>query len=93
MISLKTTEQIDAIARAGSILAALFDAIVPEIRPGVSTADLDLFGENFIMSHAGATPSFKGLYGFPATLCERPGVRARGRHQPTTISSSDAPGE
>lgn len=69
MISLKTTEQIDAIARAGSILAAMFDAIVPEIRPGVSTADLDLFGENFIMSHTGATPSFKGLYGFPASLC------------------------
>ena len=69
MISLKTTEQIDAIARAGAILASLFDAIVPEIRPGVSTADLDLFGENFIMAHAGATPSFKGLYGFPASLC------------------------
>ncbi|HEX2462238.1 MAG TPA: hypothetical protein VHJ58_18975, partial [Vicinamibacterales bacterium] len=30
---------------------------------------------------------------FPATLCERPGVRARGRHQPTTLSGSDAPGE
>ena len=69
MISLKTAEEIDAIARAGAILAALFDAIVPEIRPGVSTADLDLFGENFIMSHPGATPSFKGLYGFPASLC------------------------
>jgi methionyl aminopeptidase len=69
VISLKTTEQIDAIARAGSILAAMFEAIVPEIRPGVNTADLDLFGENFIMSHAGATPSFKGLYGFPASLC------------------------
>lgn len=69
MISLKTTEQIDAIARAGAILASLFDAIVPEIRPGVSTADLDLFGENFIMAHPGATPSFKGLYGFPASLC------------------------
>jgi methionyl aminopeptidase len=69
VISLKTAEEIDAIARAGAILAALFDAIVPEIRPGVSTADLDLFGENFIMSHPGATPSFKGLYGFPASLC------------------------
>lgn len=69
MISLKTSQDIDAIARAGDILAALFEAIVPEIRPGVSTADLDLFGENFIMSHEGAVPSFKGLYGFPASLC------------------------
>ncbi len=69
MISLKTQQEIEAIAKAGAILAALFDAIVPEIRPGVSTADLDLFGENFIMSYPGATPSFKGLYGFPASLC------------------------
>ena len=69
MISLKSTEEIEAIAKAGAILAAMFDAIVPEVRPGVSTADLDLFGENFIMSHDGAVPSFKGLYGFPASLC------------------------
>lgn len=69
MIPLKTTEEIDAIAKAGSILAGMFDAILPEIRPGVSTADLDLFGENFIMSHPGALPAFKGLYGFPASLC------------------------
>jgi methionyl aminopeptidase len=69
VISLKTTAEIEAISKAGAILAALFDAIVPEVRPGVSTADLDLFGENFIMSHAGATSSFKGLYGFPASLC------------------------
>jgi methionyl aminopeptidase len=69
VISLKTAQEIEAIAKAGAILAALFDAIVPEIRPGVHTADLDLFGENFIMSYPGATPSFKGLYGFPASLC------------------------
>jgi methionyl aminopeptidase len=69
VISLKTAQEIEAIAKAGAILAALFDAIVPEIRPGVHTADLDMFGENFIMSYPGATPSFKGLYGFPASLC------------------------
>jgi methionyl aminopeptidase len=69
VIPLKSTTEIEAIARAGAVLAGLFDAIVPEIRPGVSTADLDMFGENFIMSHPGATPAFKGLYGFPASLC------------------------
>lgn len=69
MIPLKSTAEIEAIAKAGGILAGLFDAIVPEIRPGVSTADLDLFGENYIISHPGATPAFKGLYGFPASLC------------------------
>jgi methionyl aminopeptidase len=69
VIPLKTTNEIEAIAKAGAILAGLFDAIVPEVRPGVSTADLDLFGENYIISHPGATPAFKGLYGFPASLC------------------------
>ena len=57
MISLKTKDEIEAIAKAGAILAGMFDAIVPEIRPGVSTSDLDLFGENFIMSYDGAVPS------------------------------------
>ena len=69
MIPIKSAEEIEAISRAGAILGGLFDAILPEIRPGVSTADLDLFGENFIISHDGATPAFKGLYGFPASLC------------------------
>jgi methionyl aminopeptidase len=69
VIALKTADQIEAIGRAGAILHALFEAIKPEIRPGVSTADLDLFGENFILAHDGAIPSFKGLYGFPASLC------------------------
>src|SRR3970282_1424499 len=37
--------------------------------PGVSTADLDTVAEEFIRSHPGARPSFKGLYDFPASLC------------------------
>jgi methionyl aminopeptidase len=37
--------------------------------PGVSTEELDSFAEELIRSHEGATPAFKGLYGFPATLC------------------------
>jgi methionyl aminopeptidase len=36
---------------------------------GISTLDLDLLAEEFIRSHPGATPAFKGLYGFPASLC------------------------
>lgn len=69
MIALKTSAEIDAIAVAGDVLARVFDALVPRVTPGVSTADLDQFAEEFIRSHPGATPAFKGLYGFPATLC------------------------
>jgi methionyl aminopeptidase len=38
-------------------------------KPGVSTKQLDRQAEEFIRSHPGALPSFKGLYDFPATLC------------------------
>lgn len=69
MIQLKTADEIAAIGRAGAIIAALFDAIRPEVQPGRSTADLDRFAEDFIVSHAGARAAFKGLYGFPASVC------------------------
>ena len=55
--------------QAGRILAALFREIEPRVAPGVSTLELDAFAEEFIRSHDGATPAFKGLYGFPASLC------------------------
>jgi methionyl aminopeptidase len=69
VISLKTPEEIEAIARAGGILAALFRGIEARIAPGVSTRDLDQWGEAFIRGHEGAEPAFKGLYGFPGSLC------------------------
>jgi methionyl aminopeptidase len=69
VIHLKSAAEIDTIARAGAILAELYRRLPAEVRPGVSTADLDRWAEAFIRSHEGAEPAFKGLYGFPATLC------------------------
>ncbi len=69
MISLKTPAEIEAIGRAGRIIGKLFEAIPSEIEPGKTTADLDRFIEEFIRSHNGAIPAFKGLYGFPASAC------------------------
>ena len=69
MIPLKTAAEIDAIAESGRIIAGLFRAIRAEVQAGRSTWDLDRFGEEFIRSHEGAIPAFKGLYGFPASLC------------------------
>jgi methionyl aminopeptidase len=69
VIHLKSAAEIDTIARAGDILAALYDRIPERVRPGVTTLELDRFAEEFIRGHAGAEPAFKGLYGFPATLC------------------------
>jgi len=69
VISLKTPEEIETIARAGAIIAELYRELPARATPGTSTRDLDRFAESFIRDHAGAEPAFKGLYGFPATLC------------------------
>jgi methionyl aminopeptidase len=69
LIALKTPEEIDVIARAGAIIAELYREIPARVVPGSTTGELDRFAEDFIRSHAGAEPAFKGLYGFPATLC------------------------
>ena len=69
LITLKTPDEIDTIARAGAIIAELYGLMPREVVAGRSTAELDEFAESFIRDHAGAEPAFKGLYGFPATLC------------------------
>ena len=56
-------------ARCGDIIAHLFDEIEPLVRPGVATAVLDRFVDDFVRSHEGAVPAFKGLYGFPGSAC------------------------
>ena len=56
-------------ARAGKIVAETLALMRQIVRPGLTTEDLDRAAEEFIRSHEGATPSFKGLYGFPKTLC------------------------
>jgi len=69
MITLKSPREIEVMARAGRIVADTLALMGEIVRPGLSTEDLDAAAETFIRSHDGATPSFKGLYGFPKTLC------------------------
>ena len=69
MITLKSAREIDTMAAAGKIVADTLALMERSARPGVSTKQLDQQAEEFIRSHPGARPSFKGLYDFPATLC------------------------
>src|SRR5437868_15286839 len=55
--------------RAGKILGSFLKAVRDEVQPGKTTLDIDRFGEEYITSHDGAQPAFKGLYGFPGNLC------------------------
>jgi len=69
MIQLKSQREIEVMARGGHILADTVMLMEQSVRPGISTQDLDKIAEDFIRSHAGAVPSFKGLYNFPASIC------------------------
>ncbi|MEO5825336.1 MAG: type I methionyl aminopeptidase [Gemmatimonadales bacterium] len=69
MITLKSQREIETMAQAGRILYDTLQLMRRIVQPGMSTEDLDREAERFIRSHPGATPSFKGLYGFPKTLC------------------------
>jgi methionyl aminopeptidase len=69
MIHLRTPEEIDAIGRAGAIIASLIAELPGQAVPGASTYDIDKFCDDFIVSHEGAVPAFKGLYGFPGAVC------------------------
>ena len=69
MITLRSPQEIDAIAAAGVIIGRLHQELGIRIVPGITTQELDAFGEQFIRSYDGAEPAFKGLYGFPAALC------------------------
>ena len=69
MITVKSAREVETMARAGRVVADALALVRAQAAPGVSTWELDRQAEAFIRAHAGATPSFKGLYGFPASLC------------------------
>ena len=69
MIQIKSSREIEIMAEGGRILGATVALLEREVRPGMSTADLDSLAEGFIRSHDGAVPAFKGLYGFPGSVC------------------------
>jgi methionyl aminopeptidase len=69
VIQLKSTREIDLMAEGGRILAATVQHVRDAVRPGITTLELDAVAEAFIRSHPGATPAFKGLYGFTGSIC------------------------
>jgi methionyl aminopeptidase len=68
MIIIKNYNEITLMKKAGRIVGETLLLLENEVKPGVTTAQLDRMAEEFITKH-GAKPSFKGLYGFPSSLC------------------------
>jgi methionyl aminopeptidase len=67
-LRLKSAEDIAGIYRSGQIAGAMLNEIAQLIRPGVTTAELDRFGAEFIAGHGGV-PAFLHYNGYPANLC------------------------
>ena len=68
MINIKSDAEVELLRQANLLVSATHAAIVPLMKPGVSTAQIDATAETFIRDH-GAIPGFKGYQGYPATLC------------------------
>jgi methionyl aminopeptidase len=67
-IQIKTPDQIRVMREAGLVVARTLRTVVAAVEPGVTTAELDALAEREIRA-AGATASFKGYHGYPATIC------------------------
>jgi methionyl aminopeptidase len=68
MIVLKTPEEVELIARASRLVAETLEVLKREVRPGITTDELDRIAEGFIRSRGGV-PAFKGYRSYPKTLC------------------------
>jgi methionyl aminopeptidase len=64
----RTRQEIDLMRQAGRIVAGVLALMEEELKPGVTTAQLDGIAEDYIRK-SGARPSFKGYRGFPASIC------------------------
>lgn len=67
-ITIKSEKEVAYMREAGKVVAQTKSKVLEAIEPGVSTAELDRIAEKEIRQ-LGADTSFKGLYGFPATIC------------------------
>lgn len=67
-IAIRKPAEIDSLRAASRIVGKTLNHLKSQIKPGITLKELDKMGEDMIRS-CGATPSFKGLYGFNGSVC------------------------
>ncbi len=67
-ITVKSPRELDSMRKAGEIVGKTLDLLKASVEPGMTTRDLDKIAFKEITRN-GATPTFKGYRGFPATIC------------------------
>ena len=68
MISIKSEREIELLKVAGQIVGDTHKYLIPFIKPGITTKELDNLAHKYIISR-GATPSFLGYEGYPGSIC------------------------
>ena len=74
MIKIKSLEEIELMRESALIVSKTLGILAKEVKPGVTTLQLDKIAEEYIRSE-GAVPGFLGLYDFPNTLCMSPNAQ------------------
>ena len=64
----KSSRELEAMKKAGLVVAFTLEALQAAVRPGMRTKELNDIARDEICKH-GATPSFVGYRGFPASVC------------------------
>jgi methionyl aminopeptidase len=67
-ITIKSPREVDSMRKAGEIVGKTIELLKASVEPGMTTRDLDRIAFREI-TRQGATPTFKGYRGFPATIC------------------------
>jgi methionyl aminopeptidase len=67
-IIVKTSGEIEVMRQANSIVADVLEMLQQEMRPGLTTRQLDRWAHDCCQDHGGQ-PAFLGYRGFPASLC------------------------
>jgi methionyl aminopeptidase len=89
MIIRKSKTEIEAMRRAGDVVARTLARLGDLVGPGVTTAELDEAAETYIRSEGGV-PTFKGYRGFPAAICTSPNsMVVHGIPGPYTLQGGD----
>lgn len=67
-VTIKSPRELELMREAGKILAKVHEQLGKELKPGMTTLEIDRLGEEMIRSY-GCEPSFKNYCGYPASVC------------------------
>lgn len=67
-VEIKSAREVKIMRQASHIVATVLREVMGMVEPGQTTGQIDAYAEKRIRE-MGATPSFKGYHGFPASIC------------------------